>query len=250
MSATPVPQEPDHEHSAPRTPATGGGRTLRASHAALALLALTVLLLQFLATGTGPADPADPDPGVGVSVVRFFSYFTIASNLLVAASALLQALDRPMTLPLRVLRVDAITAIIITGVVHWFLLRPLNEDTGYLAVLDTCLHIVVPIAAVLVWLFAAFTAPRAGPRRLPLGVMIGSLLFPLAYAIWTFAHGAATGWYPYPFIDVIQLGYPRSLRMAALVLISFALVMVVLQVTELLVGRRRPTTPALEGPTA
>ncbi len=38
-----------------------------------------------------------------------------------------------------------------------------------------------------------------------------ALLFPLAYGAWTLAHGAATGWYPYPFVDVVDLGYLRVL---------------------------------------
>jgi len=37
-------------------------------------------------------------------------------------------------------------------------------------------------------------------------------------------HGAATGWYPYPFLDVADLGYPRVLaNIVGLVLVFLIL---------------------------
>jgi hypothetical protein len=48
---------------------------------------------------------------------------------------------------------------------------------------------------------------------------LGALAFPALYVAWTLVHGAVSGWYPYPFIDVPDLGYPRALiNMAGLVL--------------------------------
>ena len=42
---------------------------------------------------------------------------------------------------------------------------------------------------------------------------------------WTLVHGALTGWYPYPFTDVAEIGYPRALlNMAGLIAIFLALV--------------------------
>src|SRR5690625_5080693 len=74
--------------------------------------------------GTGPADAAEIDPGVVTSVIRFFTFFTILSNLMVVVSSLPIALGARLNVPLRVLRLNAVAAIVITGVVHWFLLRP------------------------------------------------------------------------------------------------------------------------------
>ncbi len=44
------------------------------------------------------------------------------------------------------------------------------------------------------------------------------LLFPFAYAAYSLIHGAITGFYPYPFVDVSKLGYDKVLaNMGALI---------------------------------
>jgi hypothetical protein len=49
-------------------------------------------------------------------------------------------------------------------------------------------------------------------------------VWPVLYAGWTLLHGAVAGWYPYPFLDVAQLGYARALvDMAFVVLLALAL---------------------------
>ena len=48
----------------------------------------------------------------------------------------------------RVLRTAAVTGITVTGLVHWFLLRPLLHLHGADLVADKLLHLVVPILAV------------------------------------------------------------------------------------------------------
>ncbi|HJB09091.1 MAG TPA: hypothetical protein H9786_00960, partial [Candidatus Brachybacterium merdavium] len=62
---------------------------------------------QFVLTGTGPADAAEIDPGVVTSVIRFFTFFTILSNLMVVVSSLPIALGARLNVPLRVLRLNA-----------------------------------------------------------------------------------------------------------------------------------------------
>ena len=44
---------------------------------------------------------------------------------------------------------------------------------------------------------------------------------PLAYAAWTLMHGALTGFYPYPFLQVGILGYEHVLRNMAILLVVF-----------------------------
>ncbi|MFC0675022.1 Pr6Pr family membrane protein [Brachybacterium hainanense] len=193
----------------------------RAVHGVVFAVAALTLILQFALTGTGPADPTLPDPGVLPSVVRFFSFFTILSNIMVAAISLLLMLDRPLSLPVRVLRVDSLVAIVITAVVHWFLLRPLGTPEGFLGILDDSLHVVVPLLAVLAWLVAGpRTAVDAAPGT-SVAVLLGALAFPLVYAAWTFAYGAISSWYPYGFIDVTVIGYGPALRMAGIILAVF-----------------------------
>jgi hypothetical protein len=48
--------------------------------------------------------------------------------------------------------------------------------------------------------------------------------YPLVYAVYTLIHGAVTGSYPYPFINVSNLGYDKVLiNMAVLVLVFLGL---------------------------
>jgi hypothetical protein len=50
------------------------------------------------------------------------------------------------------------------------------------------------------------------------------IAFPLAYAAYSLIHGALTDFYPYPFLDVSELGYERVLiNMAGLVGVFAAL---------------------------
>ena len=50
------------------------------------------------------------------------------------------------------------------------------------------------------------------------------LVFPLGYAVYSMIHGAVTGFYPYPFINVAEFGYDKILlNMGALVFVFLAL---------------------------
>lgn len=88
----------------------------------------------------------------------------------------------------------------VSGLVTWFWLRPLLELSGWSYATDKLLHVVVPIMAVLGWL--AF-----GPRpRISLRVVLLAVIWPVAWLAYTLLLGAATGWYPYPFVDVDARG--------------------------------------------
>jgi hypothetical protein len=52
----------------------------------------------------------------------------------------------------RMVRLNALTGITITGLVHWFLLHPLDDFHGLPWASDTLVHIIVPVIAVLGWL--------------------------------------------------------------------------------------------------
>ena len=101
---------------------------------------------------------------------------------------------------LRVLRIDAVLGIAVTGVVHWFFLRPIMnlEGASYLA--DKLLHVVVPLLAVVGWLVF-------GPRGLVSRADIWpALIWPIAYLLLILATGPVFDWYPYPFLDVAEHG--------------------------------------------
>ncbi|RNM17468.1 Pr6Pr family membrane protein [Nocardioides pocheonensis] len=136
-------------------------------------------------------------PDLATRVVRYFSYLTIWSNILVAWSTLSLALGRDRDTRLwRVLRLDAVVLILLAGVVHFFFLRPLLDLHEWDLVADRSLHLIVPALAVGGWLVL-------GPRgRVDRGDVLGALVLPLAWLAYTLVRGAFVSWYPYPFIDV------------------------------------------------
>ncbi|MGH8775679.1 MAG: Pr6Pr family membrane protein [Jiangellaceae bacterium] len=143
------------------------------------------------------------------TVVRYFSYFTILSNIAVCAVSAILARQPDHDGPaFRVFRLAAVVCISVTGVVHYNVLRPLPEVqdlTGWSQVCDIGLHIVVPILVLVGWL--AF-----GPRpRIDMRTIAVSILLPVAWLAYTLVHGAVSDWYPYPFVDMAEHGYGRVL---------------------------------------
>ncbi len=146
-------------------------------------------------------------PGLGTRLVRFFSYFTVESNILVLITALTLMIRPDRDGPWwRIARLEALFGIAVTGVVYSTLLRGVVDLHGAAAVTNALLHYVGPVMAVLGWLLF-------GPRpRITENTLVLSLIWPAAYVVWGFAYGGVTDWYPYPFIDVTKLGYVTVIR--------------------------------------
>jgi hypothetical protein len=165
---------------------------------------------------TGGAPASDRRSGWAAG---WFSYFTVQSNILVALSVLLLLRD-PNTdgSAWRVLRLDALMGIAVTGVVFVVALRPIVDLSGVSAVTNVGFHYASQLLAVVGWLLF-------GPRpRIDSRTLAWSLVWPLAWLGYTLTHGTLTGWYPYPFIDAMELGYPVTLLNAALVTVLMLVV--------------------------
>ena len=177
-------------------------RVARAWHLLTFAVALFAVLFQFvlILRGNGVLDetrvPAKPE-----QVRRFFFYFTIQSNALVAWTCLLVATrDISASRLQRVLRLDAVLGIAVTGVVHFFLLRPLLDLHGASYLADKLLHMAVPALAVVGWLVL-------GPRGLVSRAdVVPALLWPVLWLVVVLATGPVFDWYPYPFVDVSEHG--------------------------------------------
>ena len=64
------------------------------------------------------------------------------------------------------------------------------------------------------------------------------MAFPLVYGGYTLVHGTWSGWYPYPFMAVDQLGYPQVLANVAGMSLGFAGLGLVLVGTDRILSRR------------
>ena len=156
------------------------------------------------------------------SVFNFISYFTILSNILVAVS-----LTFSSSLPKSILgkyfssiKVKSAIAlyIFIVGLVYNFVLRGIWNPTGWQLVVDNLLHVVVPVLYVVYW--AIFT-PKGTLKWLD-GVTWA--YFPFGYLIYSLIRGHFTTWYPYPFLNVNEIGYQKVLLNSGLMLIAFVLI--------------------------
>lgn len=190
----------------------------RAWHLGVALLAAFAVLLQLVLVWRGHAvlDETDP-PGLGERLIRFFGYFTVLSNILVAWVSSTIALGRDdRTAGWRTLRLTTLVAITVTGLVHWFLLRPLLDLAGADYLADKLLHVAVPLVAVIGWV--AF-----GPRgRVQRRDVLASLVFPILWLGYTLVRGAFTGFYPYPFLDADAEGYAAVSAVSLGIAVLFA----------------------------
>jgi hypothetical protein len=150
------------------------------------------------------------------STVDFFSMFTIETNILVCALTTAIALGQGGRIARPTVAGAACLYIAVTGLTYFVLLRPIYHPEGITLVAINLLHYAVPLAYVAFWL--AFI-PKG---RLTLRSAATWLVFPAAFNAYTLVRGAATGWYPYPFLDVTTLGIAAVLRTTAMILIGFA----------------------------
>lgn len=153
------------------------------------------------------------------TVVTYLSFFTILTNLLVAlvftAVALHGGAGRWQFFARPSVQACAAAYITIVGIVYRLLLRHLWNPHGAQWVADVLLHDLIPIGYVAYWLLFA---PRTGLRWKDAAAW---LVYPAVYLVYILTRGAVTGLYPYPFVDVNVLGYAGVLAHAAVFLLVF-----------------------------
>lgn len=170
-------------------------------------------------------------------VRRLFSYFTIQSNLLVAVSVWTIIRGHTESRLFHVLRLASTIGITVTGVVAAVALPPSATYSTANLVCDRLLHIVVPLLAVIGWV--AF-----GPRgKVDRDDVFLSLVWPILWLVATLALGPIAHWYPYPFINVDQIGYGSTLLNCLVIAVLFlALAALLWWADRRLPGGRSPRT--------
>jgi hypothetical protein len=83
------------------------------------------------------------------------------------------------------------------------LLRDVYRPTGFGFYINILLHYVMPPLYLLDWILFV---PK---RRLIFRQSLYWTIFPLLYAAYVLLHGAFSGYYPYPFLDVSSFGYAQ-----------------------------------------
>jgi len=185
-------------------------------------------------------------PDLLARTIHFLSFFTILTNGIIALAMTAPAVapsslagrffDRP---PVR----TAIAGyIIIVAAVYHAVLAPLWDPEGLNLAAQIILHTIVPVAFLADWLI--FTQRGATPWR----TTLQALVLPLLYGVWTLAHGAATGFYPYPFLDAGELGHALVLiNMAVLTLLFIAVELALIAIDKALAALQRDTAQRQAG---
>lgn len=141
------------------------------------------------------------------TIIRFFSYFTILTNSLVAVyftCLWLFPLTKLGQFFKKFSTTTAITVyILVVGIIYNLLLRNIWPVAGWGKVADELLHSFIPVYFLIYWLFFTQREKLSWSAPLPW------LIYPTAYLIYTLIRGTITNTYPYPFINVTKLGYQQ-----------------------------------------
>ena len=172
-------------------------------------IGLVALVLQMSLTV-----PASMETGRSLvaSIVYFFSFFTILTNILMVLIYLgalvrgrrwLAFFRKPHT------RATAAATITLVGGFYHFVLAGLWHPDGLFAFCDVLLHYVTP-AIYLVW-FAVWN--RTGTLKLPAALTM--LAYPFLYLAYVLVRGSVAGEYPYAVLNAGAYGYGQVAMNAA-----------------------------------
>lgn len=182
----------------------------------IAILAWVGLAMQF---AFAIVNPAMQDVPVAERIVRYFSFFTVVANGIIAIVTTAIALAPESRFSRRVENGSVLTAaavyISIVAVVYSLFLRAVVNAQGWHLISDHIVHDAIPPLFVLFWLIYA--------RKSDIGWLdpVKWLIVPVLYIAYSLIHGAFDSWYPYWFADVTKLGYPTALKNSGFVLVAF-----------------------------
>lgn len=124
-------------------------------------------------------------------------YFTILSNTLVMLSMLLIALG--FKLP-RVYLFALVVSILGVGIIYHLLLADLFNFEGLEFLADQSLHTVAPILTLSWWIAFADTQEKKYSD------LFYGIIWPLVYSVFALIRANFSGVYPYPFLNLTELG--------------------------------------------
>lgn len=180
------------------------------------------------------------EASVSETIIRFFSFYTILTNILVALCLTVLLLKPNSRWGIYFSRPSVLTAttinITVVGLLYNLVLRQIWSPEGFQRVADELLHVVIPVLFIMYW---CLFAPKGG---LGWKNAFPWLLYPLVYAIFVLCRGALSGFYPYPFIDVSTLGYNKVLLNSVGLFIGFFLLSQLFIAITKAISRRNTNT--------
>ncbi|KGE13149.1 Pr6Pr family membrane protein [Sphingobacterium deserti] len=142
------------------------------------------------------------------SIIRFFSYFTITTNLLVACYFTAIAFPKNTGWRNSLRSSGAATAIttciLIVGIIYQALLKDLWQPTGLSLLVDQLLHAVIPLFMLAYWI-GTIKHQNLGWKS-----VYNWLLYPVGYLLFALGRGYTSGFYPYPFLNMKHIGLTQT----------------------------------------
>jgi hypothetical protein len=166
-------------------------------------------------------------------IATHLAYFTILTNLLVAmvlTDAALKGRRRNGLSSPSVMTAVAVY-ISVVGLVYVTFLRHLWNPTGLQFVADVILHYVSPLSYLLYW--GIFVKKGT----LNWSDCLSWLGYPIVYMCYSLVRGRLSDFYPYPFINVTLHGYGGVLVNAAMFILLFIALGLVLSAIDRAIGR-------------
>ena len=170
-------------------------------------------------------------------LVRFFSFFTVLTNTLVAV-ALSCALSQRQSAGHRFFRDPVMcsgiaVSVAVVGIAYNILLRHLWHPQGWQFIADELLHDVMPLTFLAYWWLCV---PK-GLLRLK-HVLLWAL-YPIVYFAYILLRGDVIGDYMYPFIDIGTIGFTKAFINALGVLLGFVVIALILVGMDRWASRRQ-----------
>jgi uncharacterized membrane protein YtjA (UPF0391 family) len=192
----------------------------RTAAALLALLGWTALIVGY-ARFTGSM--GDQGLSLAEATVRFFSFFTVQTNVLAA-----------LVLTAFAIKTGPEEWLVHPFVIYVTVLRPLEPSQNAMSFTNIVMHYLMPIAYLLFWLACV---RKAGLRWYDPLLWV---IYPLFYLGFVLVRGKMSGFYPYPFIDAKTLGYGGVAANTAGLLVVCAAIGMCLVLIGWWLARRQP----------
>lgn len=102
--------------------------------------------------------------------------------------------------------ITTITAFIfVVGLVYQIALRQIWQPTGLQYIVDELLHTIIPLFMLGYWFF------NVRKEDLLLKPLFKWLIYPSIYLMFVTLRGYMSGYYPYPFLNIEEIGYEKAL---------------------------------------
>ena len=156
------------------------------------------------------------------TIFRFFSFFTILTNLLVGIYFLFSYINQKKGSFLFISKPGILTSvtvyITIVGLVYQFALRHVWEPKGLQMIVDELLHSIIPFLVIVFWYFYEYK------NAVHYKVILKWLLYPIIYLMFILLRGYFSNYYPYPFINVGILGVSKVIVNSFILVFAFTFI--------------------------